>query len=344
MPRMNLWLAAAAALAIASLPTKLLAETTAELVGKAKQEKEVVYYTELIVDQIVRPLASAFERKYGIKVVFWRGDSQQASLKLAMEHKAGRVQADVWSLASGLQSLAQAGVIDRFTTENTAALPAEFRDPDGRWASTNMIVLGSAANTNLVPAAERPRSYQDLLAPKWRGRLVWKPNDITGAWGFIANALAEMGEDKGIAYLRALSAQNIAPVGAATRAILDSVAAGEYPMLLGVSNHNAEIARKAGAPVAWLPLEAAWSTLHIIGVTKAAPHPSAGRLFVDFTLSKEGQQIFQKAGYLPTRPDVPAATPSLRPQDGGFKTNLIPPEMIDRDIERWSGLYGTIFR
>ena len=56
-----------------------LAEPLSELVGKARQEKEVVYYTELIVDQIVRPLAAAFEKTYGIKVVFWRGDSQQGA-------------------------------------------------------------------------------------------------------------------------------------------------------------------------------------------------------------------------------------------------------------------------
>src|SRR5947199_9898892 len=117
MPRTNLWLAAAT-LALSCLPTKLRAETTAELVGKAKAEKEVVYYTELIVDQIVRPLAAAFERKYGIKVSYWRGDSQAAALRLTMEHKAGRTQADVWSTASGIGDMLAGGLIERFAVEN----------------------------------------------------------------------------------------------------------------------------------------------------------------------------------------------------------------------------------
>ncbi len=334
-----------AAVAVVLLPCHLpAAESTAELVAKAKPEKEVVYYTELIVDQIVRPLAAAFEKKYGIKVVFWRGDSQQAALKLALEHKAGRVQADVWSMATGRSSLIEGGLVERFTTENTEALPAEYRDRNGYWASTNMIVLGPALNTTLVPASERPRTYEDLLAPKWRGKLVWKPNDVTGAWGFIGNILTNLGEERGIAYLRRLNGQKIAPMGAATRAILDHVAVGEYPMILGVSNHNTEIARKAGAPVAWLPLDSAWATLHVIGVTAGAPHPSAARLFVDFALSKEGQELFQRAGYLPTRPDVPAATPSLRPQEGGFKVNIFSPEVIDRSLARWSEVFTAIFR
>src|SRR5258708_37002111 len=89
------------------------AEINSELIAKAKAEKEVVYYTDLIVDQIVRPLAAAFERKYGIKVTYWRGDSQAAGLRLAMEHKAGRTQADVWSTARGIGTLLTAALIDR---------------------------------------------------------------------------------------------------------------------------------------------------------------------------------------------------------------------------------------
>src|SRR6266568_4513949 len=107
------------------------AQSGDELVAKAKAEKEVVYYTELIVDQIVRPLAAAFERKYGIKVTYWRGDSQAAALRLAMEHKAGRTQADVWSTASGIGALLADGLIERFTVENAAALGPQFRDPGG---------------------------------------------------------------------------------------------------------------------------------------------------------------------------------------------------------------------
>jgi ABC-type Fe3+ transport system substrate-binding protein len=341
---MRLLIRTAALLVLACWHASAAAQVDDALVARAKQEKEVVYYTELIVDQIVRPLATAFEQKYGIKVVFWRGDSQQAALKLTMEHRAGRMQADVWSLASGLRTLTEAGLIARFDTANMAALPADMRDPNGYWAATNMIVLGPALNTNLVPEAQRPRHYDDLLDPRWRGKLVWKPNDVTGAWGVIGNVLALKGEADGLAWLRRLAGQNVAAMGASTRAILDQVGVGEFSMVLGVSNHNTEIARKAGAPVAWLPLDAAWATLHIIGVTTGAPHPNAARLFVDFALSKEGQEIFRKAGYLPSRPDTPAMTPTLRPQEGGFKVNIFPPEAMDQNLARWSDLYANIFR
>src|ERR1700732_3565097 len=102
----------AALLASCWRPGAAAAGTMYELIGKAKAEKEVVYYTELIVEQIVRPLAAAFERKYGIKVTYWRGDSQAASLKLSIEHKSGHPLADVWSLAGGISSLIEGGLIE----------------------------------------------------------------------------------------------------------------------------------------------------------------------------------------------------------------------------------------
>jgi ABC-type Fe3+ transport system substrate-binding protein len=343
MPRVavRLGLIGAAALALAG---PAAAQSTDELVVKAKAEKEVVYYTELIVDQIVRPLAAAFERKYGIKVAYWRGDSQAAALRLAIEHKASRTQADVWSTASGIGTLLDAGLIERFAIANAAALGPQFRDPGGYWVATNMIVVGAAVNTGLLAELDRPRSLENLLAPKLRRQMVWKPNDITGAWGFIGNVFTTMGEERGLAYLRKLSAQDIAPVGASTRAILDGVIGGEHALVLGVSAHNTEISRKAGAPVAWLPLGSAWATPHTIGVTSAAPHPNAARLFVDFTVSKEGQEIFRKAGYLPARSDVPPLSAAISPELGGFPANVLAPEALESNLAHWSDVYTEIFR
>jgi ABC-type Fe3+ transport system substrate-binding protein len=334
----------ASLIAAIALVSRASAQPSGELVAKAKAEKEVVYYTELIVDQIVRPLSTAFERKYGIKVSYWRGDSQAAALRLALEHKSGRTQADVWSTASGTGALTDGGLIERFSIDNAAALTERYRDPAGYWVATNLIVIGGAANTNLVAERDRPRTPEDLLAARWRNQLVWKPNDITGAWGFIANVLGTMGEERGLAYLRQLAKQGIAPVAASTRAILDGVIGGEHPMVVGVSAHNTEISRKAGAPVAWLPLGTAWATPHAIGVTAGAPHPNAARLLVDFTVSKEGQEIFRNAGYLPARADTPPMSPAISPELAGFPVNVLAPETLERDITHWSEVYDQIFR
>jgi hypothetical protein len=187
---------AAAVFAATNTPAQA-AEISAELIAKAKQEGQVVYYTDLIVDQIVRPLAGAFEAKYGIKVGYARADSQVNILKMLNEQKAGRVMSDIFGLNTGLGVLIAAGAARQFTTANGEELPARYRDPDRYWVSSHLFVITPALNTDLVPAAQRPRSYEDLLAPYWRDKMVWKPNDLTGAPGFIGNVLIGMGEERG---------------------------------------------------------------------------------------------------------------------------------------------------
>ncbi len=111
-----------------------------------------------------------------------------------------------------------------------------------------------AINTGLVPAAQRPKSYDDLLLPYWKDKMVWKPNDMSGAPGFVGNILLSMGEERGMDYLRRLSKQNIKMVNASARAILDQVIGGEYAMSLQIFNHHAAISAKKGAPVDWVRL------------------------------------------------------------------------------------------
>jgi ABC-type Fe3+ transport system substrate-binding protein len=86
------------------------------------------------------------------------------------------------------------------------------------------------------------------------------------------------------------------------------------------------------------------SALHLIGVTSNSPHPNSARLFVDFVLSKEGQEIFRNPGYLPARPDLPPLSAAISPRLGGFPVNVIMPETLDRKLARWSGIYTAIFR
>jgi len=320
------------------------ADISPELIAKAKQEGQVTYYTDLIIDQIVRPLASAFEAKYGIKVVYTRGDSQVNSTKLLNEYRAGRVMADVFGLTSGMEVLIEAGVARQFSAANGDELPPLYRDPDRYWVSSNLFILTPGLNTSLVPAAQRPKTYDDLLVPYFTDKMVWKMNDLSGGPGFVGNVLTSMGEERGMAYLRKLSGQGIKRVNASARAILDQVIAGEYPMALQIFNHHAAISAEKGAPVTWVPLSPATVTPDLLGLTKNAPHPNAGLLLIEFMTSKEGQAIFQKANYLPSRPDVPPLTPELIPEKGGFGATVITPAMTMKSMTRWDKVFADLFR
>ena len=201
-----------------------------------------------------------------------------------------------------------------------------------------------AVNTNLVPVADRPTSYDDLLDPKWKDKIVWKPNDTSGAPGFIGNILRTMGDAKGMDYLRKLSGQGIHSVAASARAILDQVIAGEYPLVLQIFNNHAALSAKIGAPVQWLKIEPAMVQMYLVSLPAGSPHPNAGQLFLEFTLSKEGQTVFQKADVFPTRSDVAPSMPELAPSTGHFKANFISPDDIARDYEKWANIYNDLFR
>ncbi len=336
--------AAALAVGLASLAPARAQEPSVDLVARAKAEGKVVYYTDLIVDQIVRPLVAAFEAKYGVKVEYSRADSQDTILKVLSEHKAGKMQADVFGLTSGHRALVDAGAVRRFDPVNAAILPREFKDADHYWVSSNYYVMTPAVNTDLVAEKDRPRVFEDLLAPVWKDRIVWKPNDLSGAPGFIGNVLKTMGEDRGMDYLRKLAGQRIKSVNASARAVLDQAIAGEHPLALQIFNHHAALSAKKGAPVQWLRMEPAMISMTIETLTANAPHPAAGELFVEFLLSKEGQSLFQKADYFPTRPDIQPSMPELAPATGGFKANFMGPDDVTRDYERWAKLYIELFR
>lgn len=315
------------------------------LIAAATKEGEVVWYSTLIINQIVRPLIAAFNQQFPqIKVSYVRGDSPQVLLWLLNEAGAHRVQSDVWNLASGFGKLRAAGGAAQLDLPNAKALPAECLDPNGYWVATDMTVHTLAYNTTLVSNEVVPRTHEDLLDPQWRGRMVWKVNDMTGSTGFIGAVLDAMGEDRGMDYLRALARQQIVPVVSSARAMLDQVIAGEYPIGLQASNHHVAISERQGAPVGWVPLDPASATLQLAGISANAPHPNAAQLFLDFAISRAGEAVYRDAGYLPTRTDTPALVPDLKPEQGGFAAHIFQPEEIDANYARWSGIYDELFK
>jgi ABC-type Fe3+ transport system substrate-binding protein len=316
-----------------------------KLVAAAKKEGEVLYYTTLIVEQIVRPLARAFQSRVpGVQVKWVRADGTGLVVKMTNEARANRVQADVWSMVDGAQAILQGGFTDTFEVPSAKSLPAGLVDRNRHWVATNLGVRSAAYNTQLVPKEHAPRGYQDLLDPRWNGKIVWNPKSMTGAWGFISTVMKGMGEEEGMAYLRALARQQIVPLPIAIRAVLDRVIAGEYAIGLEMNNTHAAISAALGAPVAWVPLNPVTETLQIAGVAKGAPHPNAAKLFLDFMVSRVGQEVFREADYLPMHPDVPAKIPELKPEQGGYKAVVYTPDNLEVDAARWAKIFDDLFR
>jgi ABC-type Fe3+ transport system substrate-binding protein len=314
-------------------------------IAAAKAEGQVVWYTTLIVNQAIRPLQQAFEQKYpGVKLVYSRADETPTALKILAEGNAGRMQVDVSDGLSNMIALRREGLLAPYRPPNTAQYPVALKDPDGYWHAILIYVFAPGLNTDLVPLAQAPKTLRDLLDPRWRGKMAWNPSSIAGAVGFVGNALLSMGDADGMNYLRALSKQQIVNVEASSRAILDQVIAGEYPIGLMMFNHHTVISARKGAPSVWLKIEPVPVALDAVSLIKDAPHPNAAKLLIEFLTSEEGQQVLRQADYLPALPSVPALSAGLRPEDGGFKATYLSPELVDRHMPEWSKVVTDLFR
>src|SRR5258705_1340750 len=299
------------------------------LVEGAKKEGKLSFYTTLIVEQVVRPLKDAFEKEYPfIQVEFFRGNSDRITQRLFAEYQAKRYAVDVVDGSSTTTMVQRAGYLQKFFSPHLAEYPAELKDPQGYWGVSNVYFHTLGYNTRMVKPNEVPRTYEELLNPRWKGQMIWSTGRGGGGPLFVGNLFQTMGETAGKVYLQKLKAQNIAKSTASARQVLDLVIAGEYPLVLVIFNHHAYISKTAGAPSEWLPLEPVAATISTIGLPKFAPHPHAALLFLDFVISKRGQKIFQLSNYLPSNPEKPPIQPDLKPGGGRFKrVNYMNPEV-----------------
>ena len=309
----------------------------------AKKEGEVIWYTSLIVNQAVRPLIDAFNKKYpGIGVKYSRGDSGPNAIKVINEARAGRVEGDVFDGIATTPPLLQAGLVEKFVPADADKYPPAIRDPEGRWNALVTYFLTPGVNTQLV-GKDEIRTAQDFLNVKWKGKIAWSTEPSSGAPVYVGSVLQAMGEEKGMAFLRELAKQSIVNVDATNRAILDQVILGQYAIALSIFNHHAVLSEEKGAPVTWLKVEPIPAPFHSIGLVKNAPHPNAGKLLIDFLLSEEGQRKFADVQYLPAMPSVPAKTPGVKPEAGGFKANFISPDTMTKNIDSWVKIKKELF-
>lgn len=324
----------------------IAAEPDQALIDAARKEGSVVWYSTLIINQIVRPMVAAFEAKYpGIKVEYSRAASSDVALKIVNEARARRVQSDVFDGSNTVFLLRDPRLVTAYSPKAVKSWPAELKSTDGTWTALNIFYWTAAYNTNLVRPEEVPKTFEDLLDPKWKGKIAWT-YDLTpgGPPGFVHNILSTMGREKGMAYLRTFAEQQPVTIPGAQRVVLDHVISGEYPLCVMILNYHAAISMKAGAPVQWLKMEPLLQTMGLVSITGGAPHPNAARLMVEFMLSEEGQKILADNDYIPAHPDVPARIAELKPSAGGFKVNLVTPEMVRDEAPGWTAIYKDLFR
>ncbi len=316
------------------------------LVKAATEEGSVVWYTGLIINQAARPMAEAFEQKYpGIAVKVARHVSSEVVLKVQSEAQAGRPQADVFDGSAAVFPLMKAGLVEAYQPEAAADYDSRIKEPKGYWTASNLYFMTPAVNTTMVKPEDYPDTFEKLLDPRWKGKIVWTADPtMLGGPGFIYDVLFTKGQTDGMAYLKKLAEQDIVNVPASQRVVLDKVISGEFPIGLMTFNHHSVISAAKGAPVDWVKLEPVIQAVNPLGIVKDAPHPNAAKLLVEFILSKEGQEVLKQASYIPAHPDVDASDSGLKPRGGNFETFVILPEATAEDLEAMVAVYDELFK
>ncbi len=247
------------------------------MVDAAKKEGQLVYYTTMTLDQS-KAVVDRFEKKYGIKATLFRTGGGPLLNKIFTEARGGRYD---WDVVVGrgemVLPLIERKLVASYRSPETKMIEEQLVDKEGYWTAyyVNSYVLGW--NTKLVKKPEVPKTYDELLNPKWKGGQI---SVDTEAYGMLEGLKKVWGKEKAVDYFKRLAALDpVLKRGNTERVQL--VVAGEYPLILAY-NQTIQRMTSRGAPIDWLPLEPAVTQVNPVMIAAKSQHPNAARLFYDF--------------------------------------------------------------
>ena len=307
------------------------ADRDAKLLAEAKKQGKVAMYTSLNLKDSV-PITEAFEQKTGIKVEIWRASSEKVLQRAVTEARAGRYTCDIIETnGPEMEGCYREQLLDEFWSPYFKDLPPAAFPKHRHYVADRFNMFTIAYNTNLVKPAEVPNSYQDLLDPRWSGRIALEGGDVD----WFGAMVKHMGEEKGLAYFRKL-AENRPQIRTGHTLMGELIGSGEIPLAAAIYNHNVERLKDKGAPVEWKALDPTFGRPNAIGVARHAQRPHAALVFADFMLSPEGQQLIKKRNRVPS-------SRAVRTRLNDFPYEMIDPVITLDEEAKWEKIWTDLF-
>jgi iron(III) transport system substrate-binding protein len=305
-----------------------------EIKEKAEAEGKLMFYAAFNANDS-KTLIDGFKQLYPkIDAAFYRATDAQLMERILTENRAGKSLWDVVMSTSFYgHNLKKRGLLASYDSPERKHYREGYKDPQATWTSiyTNYSAFGY--NTRQVPRTSIPKSHADLLKAEWRGHIGMDSR----AYEWFGTMLKAMGDEKGMSYMRELAKQVQLRNGRTLLAQL--IAAGEFKGGITAYSQTFEVLKPAGAPVDWVYLNPVFANIHPLGTATKAPHPNAARLFIDFALSKRGQELVRSMNRIPDRIDTP---PDHARLIEGIKPAFAPVEVIE-EFERYAKLFHEIF-
>jgi iron(III) transport system substrate-binding protein len=317
------------------LPQSVPAASDDTILEAAKREHALTLWTSSDL-RTATALVQRFESIYPfLKVNVFRTGTGALHNKITTEALAGQHNWDVMNTLMPTRELIDRKLLARYNSREAEMLADQgLRDPGGYWTAIYAIPYVMGYNTNLVKAQEAPKSYDDLLRAQWKGGKISIDQD---GYELLQGLIHSWGKEKAVDYLTRLAAQQpVARRGNSLRVQL--AAAGEHPLLITMAS-PLQLARRGGAPLNWIALEPVPVSFHAIAVAERAARPNAAKLYVDFVLSREGQETLRSVQRIPVRKDVDADPPALFK---GYNRTMLQP-VGREDFNEIVALYNRIF-
>jgi iron(III) transport system substrate-binding protein len=317
------------------LPLLFAAESLKDLVEAAKKEGEVVIYGSMSLSN-AEALRARFQQKYPfIQAKLNRVGGGKILGKVMTEFRAKKYLPDViQALEFDMYTFRKNGVMGAYRSPEDQFYPNDFKE-DGYWTPIYINPYVVAYNTKLVSAGGVPKTYDDLLRPEWKNKMMLEKNKEE----WFAGMLQIFGHEKGLNYMRALAQQNLA-LREGHSLIIQLVAAGEAALDVNIPLDFVDGLAKKGAPVNWVGLGPVPTIISGVGVSAHAPHPNAARLFTNFVRSKEGQELMLSFGKRVARSDLT----DRQTERGRKPLQLVPvnPALAEK-LQEYSNMLREIF-
>lgn len=312
---------------LALLSTGSVFAQDAKLVDAAKKEggKTVVYGS--LENDTMDLISTAFKKKTGLDVDFWRDSANKVTDRVAAEFRAGKPQADVVLTTTSTLRLSQRdGLLAKYDSPSAKAFPKNVIDAN-LGPAYRSTVIGVVYHTGIIKPAEAPKSLEDITKPQYKGKVVFPdPSQHTTTAQWLASLHKIMGNEKADKFIHDLAASKPLLVPSLTPAG-ERITTGETP--IGVAFlKNVVFYGRNGVPLDYVRLGKFMGDGQSITLAAKAPHPSAGKAFVDFFLGEESLKIMANIGEFVTRKGIYPPLPDAN------KIQLV--DMIDMDKEAFS--------
>jgi iron(III) transport system substrate-binding protein len=305
------------------------------LLDGAKREGKAVWYTVAGESQ---ELARSFERKYPtVKVEVIRSTVFPLLNRMLNEAKAGSQYYDVVrQSAFATQILIQKAMIQPYESPERHSYDQGTKDKQGYWTSTDENYFVIAYNTKMVSSGDAPKDWNDLLEPKWRGKIAMDPDNHVLYGGLEQR----WGKEKATDYFQKLSRQEI-QFRKGNTLLAQLVVAGEYPLGF-VYAHRVELLKSQGAPIEWVStMNPIVTTIGPVSLAAKPQHPNAGKLLIDFLLSVDAQKQLQRMYRIASRSNLEPMSRQLDPNR--LKLVPLPPSLEDKE-ESWKRFFKAVFQ